>query len=382
MSNTLTNLIQDAYVALDVVSRELVGFIPAVTRDASVDRAAVGQNVRSFKTAANTAGKDIAAAMAFPAAAYQTVGNDAITITKARAFPFSWTGEEQYAVNSGPGTLSVAQDQIAQAYRAAVNEIENDIADAAALGASGGITPNATTLFSATLKDATFAKKFLDDRGAPMSDRHMVLNTTAGASMRGLTQLNSVNSAGNETLLRQGVLGDIMGFAVRESAQVGLTAAATGASYLVDNVAGYAVGATTVHVDTGTGSIPTGSLITIGGNTYTVVTGFAGDGDGDVVIAAPGLIKAIANNDPVTVLSAQDANAAFSRNAIVLATRLPAVPIGGDDLAIMREVVTDPRSGLSFELAVYPGYRMLHYEVGILWGPKVLKPEHICLLTD
>jgi hypothetical protein len=382
MSNTLTNLVSDAYAALDVVSRELVGFIPSVTRDASVDRVAVGQNVRSFKTAANTAGKDITAAMAFPAAAYQTVGNDAITISKARAFPFSWTAEEQYTVNAGAGTLSVAQDQIAQAYRAAVNEIENDIADAAALGASGGITPNATTLFSATLKDAAFAKKFLDDRGAPLSDRHMVLNTTASAAMRGLTQLNSVDSAGDASLLRQGVLGNIMGFAIRESAQVGLTAAATGASYLVDNAAGYPIGATTIHVDAGTGSIPTGSLVTIGGNSYMVTTGTAGDGDQDIVIAAPGLIKAIANNDAVTVLSAQDANAAFSRNAIVLATRLPAVPIGGEDLALMREVITDPRSGLSFELAVYPGYRMVHYEIGVLWGAKVLKPEHICLLTD
>jgi hypothetical protein len=382
MSNTLTNLVADAYAALDVVSRELVGFIPSVTRDTTVDRVAVGQNVRSFKTAANTAGKDITAAMGFPAAAYQTVGNDAITITKARAFPFSWTAEEQYAVNQGAGTLSVAQDQIAQAYRAAVNEIENDLADATALGASGGITPSNTTLFNTTLKDGAFAKKFLDDRGAPLSDRHMVLNTTAAAAMRGLTQLTNVGDAGDQGLLRQGVLGNLFGFSIRESAQVGLTATATGANYLVDNVAGYAVGATTVHVDTGTGTIPTGSLITIGGNTYTVTTGFAGDGDGDVVIAAPGLIKAIANNDPVTVLSAQDANAAFSRNAIVLATRLPAVPIGGNDLALMREVITDPRSGLSFELAVYPGYRMVTYEIGVLWGTKVIKPEHICLLAD
>jgi hypothetical protein len=382
MSNTLTNLVSDAYAALDVVSRELVGFIPSVTRDASVDRVAVGQNVRSFKTAANTAGKDITAAMAFPAAAYQTVGNDAITISKARAFPFSWTAEEQYTVNAGAGTLSVAQDQIAQAYRAAVNEIENDIADAAALGASGGITPNATTLFSATLKDGAFAKKFLDDRGAPLSDRHMVLNTTASAAMRGLTQLTNVSDAGDQGLLRQGVLGNIFGFNVRESAQVGLTATATGANYLVDNAAGYVVGDTTIHVDTGTGSIPAGSLVTIGGNSYMVVTGTAGDGDQDIVIAAPGLIAPIANNAPVTVLSAQDANAAFSRNAIVLATRLPAVPIGGEDLAIMREVITDPRSNLSFELAVYPGYRMVHYEIGVLWGAKVIKPEHICLLTD
>ena len=381
MSNTLSNLIPDTYTALDVVSRELVGFIPAVTRDASVDRVAQNQNVRSFKTAANTAGKNITPAMAFPDAAYQTVGNEAITLTKARAFPFSWTGEEQYSVNQGPGALTIAQDQIAQAIRSCVNEIENDIADAVALGASGGITPNATTLFSATLKDAAFAKKFLDDRGAPMSERSMVLNTTASAAMRGLTQLNSVNSAGDATLLRQGVLGDIMGFAVRESAQVGLTATATGANYLVDLTAGYPVGSTEIHVDTGTGSIPAGSLVTIGGNTYTVVTGFAGDGDGDIVIAAPGLLKAAANNDPVTVLSAQDANAAFSRNAVILATRLPELPTG-DDLALMREVVTDPRSGLSFELAVYPGYRMVHYEISALWGVKVLKPEHVCLLTD
>lgn len=381
MSNTLTNLIPDTYAALDVVSRELVGFIPAVTRDSTVDRVAQNQNVRSFKTAANTAGKDITPAMAFPAAAYQTVGNEAITLTKARAFPFSWTGEEQYSVNQGPGALTIAQDQIAQAIRAATNEIENDLADAIALGAAGGIVPNDTTLFKSTLKDAAFTKKFLDDRGAPLSERSMVLNTTASAAMRGLTQLNSVNSAGNDSLLRQGVLGDIMGFAVRESAQVGLTATATGANYLVDFVAGYAAGTTTIHVDTGTGTIPAGSIITIGGNSYTVVTGFAGDGDGDITIAAPGLIAAISNNDPVTVLSAQDANAAFSRNAVILATRLPELP-NGEDLALMREVITDPRSGLSFELAVYPGYRMVHYEISALWGVKVLKPEHICLLTD
>ena len=91
--------------------------IPAVTMDAGVDRAAVNQNVRVAIAPANTAGADITPAMAIPAEADQTIDNVSIAITKVRAFLFSWNGEEQRGVNSGPGYLSIRANQITQAMR-------------------------------------------------------------------------------------------------------------------------------------------------------------------------------------------------------------------------------------------------------------------------
>ena len=148
MPNTLTNLIPDAYVALDVVSRELTGFLPSVLRDAKADEVALGQTLRIEQAPANTAGKDVTPAMAFPAAAYQTIGNKSLTITKSRAYPFSYTGEEEKALNTGPGYLTVRQDQIAQAIRALINEMENDVALAAYKGASRAYGTAGTTPFA------------------------------------------------------------------------------------------------------------------------------------------------------------------------------------------------------------------------------------------
>jgi hypothetical protein len=43
-------------------------------------------------------------------------------------------------------------------------------------------------------------------------------------------------------------------------------------------------------------------------------------------------------------------------------------------------VVTDERSGISLEFAVYPGFRMNVYHVSLAWGVSVIKPEHAAIL--
>jgi hypothetical protein len=127
-----TPLIPDIYAALDTVSRELVGFVPSVNRNATAERAAVGQSV-TFPIAPPMTAYDVTPAMAIPEPPDVTPEVGTMAITKSRAVPFGFTGEEQRALNSGaaPGYLSLQGQMIAQALRTLTNEVEADGAAAA-----------------------------------------------------------------------------------------------------------------------------------------------------------------------------------------------------------------------------------------------------------
>ena len=374
MANTLTNLIPDAYAALDVVSRELTGAIPGVQRDASADRLATSQTLRSHITPANAAA-DYTPAMSVPSAADEVITNKTLTLSKNRAVGFSWTGEEAYGMDQGPGFLSIRQDQIAQAFRTLTNEMENDLCDALADGASRAYGTAGTTPFASTLGDSAEVRKILDDNGAPASGRSLVIDTAAGAKLRTLGQLTKANEAGTAMTLRDGELLNMHGFSVRESAQINNDAVGTGTSYVLNGAA--SAGDTTIAIDTGSGTILAGDIVTIDGNKYVVDTGVAAAGD--LVIAAPGLVADVADTSTVTVNAVSARNIAFSQDAVTLATRLPIFPNEGD-LAIDNEIVTDPRTGISFDLRVYPGDGMVLYRIHALWGWVVNKPEHAAIL--
>lgn len=379
MANTLTSLIPDLYEAMDVISRELVGFIPSVARDSSLERAAVGQTVRSFVAPASTA-VDISPAQLPPNTGDQSIGNKVITISKAKAVPIRWNGEEQKGINFGPGYMNVRRDQMTQAMRNITNQIEIDLG-ALYVGASRAVLPDATTLFSATLKDIANARKVLVDNGAPMDDVSLVMSTTAGAELRGLAQLNKANEGGGTALLRQGILLDVFGVGIRESAQIAQHTKGTGTNYVSNLIAGYPVGTTTIAIDVGSGTVVAGDIITFAGdlNVYVVTTGVASAGN--IVIAAPGLLQTLADDVAMTIGNEIERNVMFSRNAMQLVTRLPARPYEGDRADDVISV-TDPRSGLSFEFAMYREYRQVHYEMSCAWGMAVIKPEHMMLLVD
>ena len=375
MANTLTNLIPDMYEALDTVSRELVGFIPSVTIDAQVARAAKGQTVRSF-VAPEATSYDIEPSIINPDNGDYTFTNVDMTISKSKYVPLRWSGEEELGVNNGgPGAAQMRVNQIAQGMRTLVNEIEADLAALHAKTSRAYGTAGTTPFGTAdNFEDASNVLKILKDNGAPLTDNSLVMNTTAGAKFLGLQ--SKVDSQGTDQFARQGVFLPLHGLDLRESAQVVTSTAGTGASYQTSAAA--AAGATTISVDTGSGTILAGDVVTFAGDANKYVVATALD-SGSFTIAAPGLIDAVADNTAVTVIGAAARNMAFSRSAIVLANRLPAMPEGGDSADDVVQV-TDPRSGITFELALYRERRRVRWELGTAWGVKNVKPEHTAIL--
>lgn len=377
MANTLTSLIPSLYAALNVVSRELTGAIPSVTRDARADRAAVGQAV-TVPIAPAAAATDITPGVTPPNDGDQTIGNESIYITKSRRVPFRWNGEEELGLNNnGAGAGAIQGNQLQEAIRTLVNEMEIDVVNAARMGSRAYGTAT-TTPFASSLVEAAEVKKILDDNGAAGA-RSMIIDTSAGVKLRTLTQLTKANEAGSVMTLRDGELLDVFGMSLKESAGVASVTKGTGASYTT-NTAGYAIGATSITLITGTGTVLEGDIVTFAGDTnkYVVKTGTAAAGA--IELAAPGLRQAIPTSaTAMTIVATSVRNVAFSQSAIVLATRAPALPTNGDS-AVDRMTVTDPRSGISFEVAMYAQYRQMQYEVSAAWGAKCIKRAHAAVL--
>jgi len=385
MSSNFNNVIPVVYEALDIVSRELVGFIPAVSRDSNAERAAKDQTISSHIVPAVSL-EDITPGDNPADSGDVTVDKVEMTISNSKAAPVRWTGEEQRGVALSGQLRAVQRDRFAQAMRALVNAVERDVGSVFS-GASRAYGTAGTTPFGSDLSAMAEMRKILMDNGAPTDSLRCVFDTAAGANMRSLTQLTNVNQAGTDTTLRQGVLLDLFGFEMRESAGVAMqdnsdeVTTGTLKTRGTDNDKGDTEIAVT-DADAGAIEVKAGNFVTIGDHKYMVAEDLtlAQDADGTLKIAAPGLMEDVGNETTITQNTHNfAANLAFAQSAIHLVTRVPAMPEGGDAADDVTEVV-DPVSGLAFQIAAYRQYRRIKYEVGLAWGYKLVKPEHCAVL--
>ena len=377
MANTLTSLIPTVIKSLDKISREQIGFIHAVNRDSSAEMVALDQSITIpvapvASTADNTPG------VTAPDTGDQTIGNTTMTMSRSKHVAIRWNGEEVKGLQGAGAYMGLVEKRFEQAFRALGNAIEADLAGqhiyASRAYGTAGTTPFGT---AGDFTDFSNVARILKDNGASPA-YNLVVGNKSEANLKGKqSSLFKVNGAGTAGLLRDGMIDRLMGFGLHYSGQVLTNTAGTGASYLINEASGYAVGDTSLTLDTGTGTILAGDVITVGNFKYVVKTALAAN---VVVIQAPGLREAVANNATVTVNAAAERNVAIGDGAIYLATRAPAMPEGGDASNGDVEYVTDANTGLVYEIAHYRQFRQVVTHVAIAWGYKTVKPEHVALL--
>lgn len=379
MANVLTDLAADIYKAADIVGREVQGFIPSVTINAGSEQAAQNDTVRSHFTRAATVNTSAAPSMTIPEGDDQTVDNKVMTVGQVASVRIPWTGEDMKHVNNGSGFETIYGDQIAQALRAISNTIESHVAEKVYQGASRAVGTAGTTPFGSNHHVINEARQILVDNGMPTTDGRLslIMNTDAGVAFRNLTNLYKVNEGGEAQLLRQGIMGDISGIMMKESAQVQAHTKGTGTGYLL-NDASSAAGDTTITADTGTGTLLAGDVVTFAGTSHKYVANTALSG-GSFTIGDPGLRAAESDNDAITIGNNYTANALIHQSCVELVMRPLEKPSGGD-AASDELIVQDTHSGLTFRISAYKGYNKAMFDITTLYEAKVWKADGVALL--
>ena len=357
------------------------GFLKAVNTNTGAEVAAKGDVI---KVPIGKAGAmiDTPVGFAFPNEAGSDVDSINMELQYSKTVPIDWNGEDQKAMlNSGAWGTVLAQ-QFADAFGQIRDAIEKSVADEAVKAASRAYGTAGTAPFADGTKmgDMAQMKGILDLNKAPATGRSIILSSEAETSLlTNQTNLIKVNEAGSDAMIRQGIIMPVYGFNVRSSAQLETHTKGAGTSYVTNLAASLAAGDREIAVDTGSGSVLAGDVVTFAGdsNKYIVNSNNATTTT-SVTIGEPGLRQSLADGVAMTIGNNYTPSIALHKSAIALAIRPPKAPNEGDMMT--RELITDPYSGITFEVALVRGQRVVQYQVSAVWGVKAVNPAWIATL--
>jgi hypothetical protein len=281
--------------------------------------------------------------------------------------PFVLTDKDRKEIDTRNRFLPM---QVEEAVIALANKVNTDI-HAEYKGIYGAVGAAATTPFASTAAAATDARKLLHKQLCPRTPRHGVVDFDAEANMLALATFADAEKVGSAEVKIEGEVGRKYGIDWVADDAVATHTTGGGAGWLVNDAA-HAIGATTLDIDTGSGDPVVGDIFTVAGDTQQyVVTAYAGG----VITHAPAAKVALADNAAITFVATHVANLAFHPMAIAFAMR----PFTSDEseggLGNRIGTVTDPQTGLSLRMEVSRQNKQTNWELDILYGVKLVRPE-------
>lgn len=374
MANTLTALVPTLFSAAQEVSNEPFGVISAINAQFDDKGVAKGDTVK-VPIAPTRAATDFTPAATASAGTDATATNVDVQITASKKVDWNLTGEQIRSLENGADANEWARQLVMQGMRTLRNLAEVDAVTAIKQGASRAVGTAGTTPFASTLDLMVDVRKILADNGAPLADLQLCMDTSAGANLRKLGIIQQAYQAGSDAERRSGNLLRQFGFNLRESAGITAHTKGTGASYLSNGAT--AVGVRDIALDTGTGTVLAGDVVTFAAdsaNKYVVNTGVAAAGT--ITLGRPGARVTIATANAMTVGNTYTPNLAFERNAVVGIMRPPLMPAN----PVMQMQAISDQMGMTYLLVQIAQYGMLTWELHLAWGFKVTQGEHVALV--
>lgn len=378
MSNTLTSLAPTLYSAAKKVANEAVGMLDAVNLNFDDKGVAKGDTV-TVPVAPSRSAADFTPAATTSSGSDATASSVAVQITKSRKVSWHLTGEQIRSLENGKTNKDWVEQLLMQGMRTLRNEAEVTAWTAAYQGASRAFGTAGTTPFASDIDIIADIRKGLRDNGAPMADMNLVCDTSAIANLQKLDLYQQASLNGTAEERRNGSLPRQFGFQLMDSAGISThTIGTENAGYLL-NDAGSAIGDTTITLDTGSGTIVAGDVISNqesgrDSNKYVVNTALA---SGSLTIGSPGLRVAWTDNDSVENTSANYVpNVALERSAVVGIMRPPLIPANP---TIKQQLISD-QFGLTYLLCDIAQYGQRSWELHLAWGFKAVNSEFIMVL--
>lgn len=375
----LTPFIGILYSALEDANQEATGFIRAATKNMEASRVAKGQMV--YAPVGNVSDPEEIVPGASPAPVDNPdIGQVGITIEHEESVRINLTGNESLGLDVTGTYDSVTKAMFSEAIRKLNNRIEKYMSDKVVGGASRGFGDGSTAPFqdADSLNDLAQLALILDENGCPEDGRNFVMTNTAMAALRAKSMLNNAYKLGSDEFVRYGYTDPVLGFRLWRSGGLKKREASTGAGFLAAEE--YKVGATELQLDTGTGTIKPGDGIKFGDVTYIVNSDT--DGPGIITLGRPGLVADVANDAAGTLVTGFTPCTAFHTDAVHLATRAPAIPMGFGDSAEDRFMLVSEATGLVYEVALYKQYKQVIVEIGIAFGASVMNSANVAVLLS
>lgn len=220
--------------------------------------------------------------------------------------------------------------------------------------------------------DVTKARAILNRQKCPKKPRWACLDFDAEAALLSLGTISDAEHTGTPDVKMEGEIGHKFGVDWYADDDTPTHTAGTAASYVTNGI--QAIGATSIVLGTGTGTLVVGDIITFAGHTqtYVVTAGIAAPG---TAVINPGLKVQVASAVAVTSKASHVVNIMAHRDAFAFATR-PLLQ-STTDLQLGSEIVSlqDPVSGLVLRLEVSRQHKQTAWEFDLLWGQKLVRPE-------